>query len=47
MVKQSQQSAKLVKIADIAHSPIHYMHLFSQKPPAKVQQFVKLLKEQL
>ncbi|WP_444931891.1 LysR family transcriptional regulator [Microbulbifer sp. SSSA002] len=37
----------LCPITPIAAAPIHYMHLFSQRPPAKVQTFIKAIKAQL
>ncbi|WP_444894637.1 LysR family transcriptional regulator [Microbulbifer sp. TRSA001] len=37
----------LCPIAPVAAAPIHYMHLFSKRPPAKVQKFIKAIKTQL
>lgn len=37
----------LVKIKAISKAPVHYMHLFSKNPPAKVQSFIQLLKARL
>ncbi|WP_226645939.1 LysR family transcriptional regulator [Microbulbifer variabilis] len=43
-------AAKLVRegllrhLATVASTPVHYMHLFSKRPPPKVQHFTKILR---
>ena len=37
----------LTRICEISAAPVHYMHLFSKRPPAKVQKFIKLLRNEL
>lgn len=44
---RSMATGSLVKLAAVSSSPIHYVHLYSRTPPAKVKMFVKLMKQQL
>lgn len=41
------EQGRMVKLEQVASSPVHTMHLFSNRPPDKVKRFVKILKSQL
>lgn len=47
IVASHVKQGTLVKLEFVAASPVHTMHLFSKRPPEKVQSFVKILKRQL
>ena len=46
-VAEYVNQGRLVKLESVASTPVHTMHMFSKRPPAKVQSFVKILKRQL
>ncbi|AWF80415.1 hypothetical protein BTJ40_06095 [Microbulbifer sp. A4B17] len=47
IARKKVKNGILCPITSVAAAPIHYMHLFSKRPPAKVQIFVKAVKAQL
>ncbi|WP_445360166.1 LysR family transcriptional regulator [Microbulbifer sp. EKSA005] len=47
IARKKVANGTLCSITSVAAAPIHYMHLFSKRPPTKVQTFIKAIKSQL
>jgi len=43
----SVKKGLLELVIEVSSTPVHYMHLYPKKPPAKVQSFIKIVKAQL
>jgi len=46
-VSHSISRGEIIQVMELDASAIHYMHLFSNRSPTKVQKFVKLIRDQL
>lgn len=44
-VLPSVTEGSLIKMCKVSATPVYYMHLFSNKPPAKVKKFITLLRD--